>query len=56
MKKDVRVTVLVTDKESTVFFPNDKGIPDLSMMFHGSNPKFHEWCYGYFDWCWNNST
>lgn len=56
IKKGVTVTVLVTDKESAVFFPNGEGIPDLSMMFHSSNPKFREWCYDYFDWCWDNST
>ena len=56
IKKDITVTVLVTDKESAVFFPNDEGIPDLSTMFHSSDPKFREWCYDYFDWCWGNGT
>lgn len=56
MKKDVTVVVLVTDKESAIFFPNDEGIPDLSMMFHSSDQKFHEWCYDYFDWCWNKGA
>ena len=56
IKKKVTVTVLVTDKESAVFFPNDEGIADLSVMFHSSDPKFHEWCYDYFEWCWSNGT
>jgi len=56
MKKEVTITVLVTDKESAVFFPNDDDVADLSIMFHSSDPKFHEWCYDYFEWCWNNGT
>ena len=56
IKKDVTVTVLVTDKESAVFFPNVEGITDISEMFYSSDPKFREWCYDYFEWCWNNST
>ena len=56
MKKNVTVVVLVTDKESAVFFPNLEGITDLSEMFYGSNAKFREWCYDYFVWCWDNGT
>ncbi len=56
MKKNVTVVVLVTDKESAVFFPNLEGTTDLSEMFYGSNAKFREWCYDYFTWCWDNGT
>jgi len=56
IKKDVTVIVLVSDKESAVFFPNLEGTADLSEMFYSSDPKFREWCYDYFEWCWNNST
>jgi len=48
--------VLVTDKESAIFFPNREGTPDLSEMFYGSNAKFREWCYDYFVWCWDTGT
>jgi len=56
IKKDVTVIVLVSDKESAVFFPNLEGTTDLSEMFYSSDPKFHEWCYDYFTWCWDNGT
>ena len=56
MKKNVTVVVIVTDKESAVFFPNLEGTTDLSEMFYSSNPKFREWCYDYFTWCWDNGT
>jgi len=48
--------VLVTDKESAVFFPNIEGTTDLSEMFYSSNAKFREWCYDYFIWCWDKGT
>ena len=56
IKKEVTVTVLVTDKESAVFFPNEEGTADLSVMFYSSDPKFRDWCYDYFEWCWDNGT
>ena len=56
IKKNVTVIVLVTDKESAVFFPNLEGTTDLSEMYYSSDPKFHEWCIDYFTWCWNNGT
>ena len=56
IKKNVTVVVLVTDKESAVFFPNLEGTTDLSEMYYSSDPKFHEWCIDYFTWCWNNGT
>ena len=54
--KNVTVVVLVTEKESAVFFPNHEGTTDLSEMFYGSNAKFREWCYDYFIWCWEKGT
>ena len=56
IKKGITVVVLVTDKESAVFFPNEEGIPDLSMMFYSSDKDFREWCRDYFDWCWENAA
>jgi len=56
MEKNVTVVVLVTEKESAVFFPNLEGTTDLSEMFYGSNAKFREWCYDYFIWCWDKGT
>jgi len=56
MEKNVTVVVLVTDKESAVFFPNFEGTTDLSEMFYGNDTKFREWCYDYFIWCWDNGT
>lgn len=54
--KNIGASVLVTEKESAVFFPNMDGVPDLTTMFTSSDSNFHDWCYDYFEWCWKNST
>lgn len=56
IKNEVSVSVLVTEKEAAVFFPNTTGDPDLSMMLFSSNPDFCDWCFDYFDWCWKHSV
>lgn len=56
IKKGITVVVLSTDKESAVFFPNEEGVPDLSIMFHSSDKDFREWCQDYFEWCWQNAA
>ena len=56
IQNDVKIVVLVTDKEAALFFPNLEGETDLSEMFSSSNTDFREWCSDYFEWCWKNST
>jgi hypothetical protein len=54
--KNVSILVLVTDKEAAVFFADNQGKPDLSIMFTSTNSDFHEWCLDYFEWCWKNAS
>jgi predicted transcriptional regulator len=54
--KVVSISVLVTDKEAGVFFTNNQGVPDLSIMFTSENADFHEWCLDYFECCWKNAS
>ena len=54
MQKDVQVVVLLNEKESCIIFPID-GEADMTEMLYSSEPIFHEWCYDYFQHCWNNS-
>lgn len=56
MIKQVSTVVLLNEKESCIIFPNQTGEPDMSEMFHSTDPQFHEWCLDYFDYCWKNST
>ena len=55
MKKDVKVAVVLNEKEACVTFPTVSGEPDISKMFYGDDPIFHEWCLDYFRYCWENS-
>jgi predicted transcriptional regulator len=54
--KDVSILVLVTDKDAAVFFTNNQGESDFSIMFTSTNSDFHEWCLDYFEWCWKNAS
>jgi len=56
MRKDVKVVVVLNEKEACVSFPNKKGEPDIGMMFYGDDPLFHEWCLDYFRYWWYDST
>ena len=33
-------------------FPNQKGEPDLNIMFYGETQEFLEWCSDFFDYQW----
>ena len=54
MQKDVQVVVLLNEKEACIIFPKD-GEADMTEMLYSSDPIFHEWCFDYFQYCWNNS-
>ena len=55
MKIRVQVGLVMNEKEALVMFPTKKGDPDLTEMFYGSDPNFHEWCVDYFRYFWNIS-
>ena len=55
MKKDVKVVVVLNEKEACVMFPTIDGEADLSKMFYSNDPLFHEWCLDYFRYCWHGS-
>ncbi len=53
--KDVKLIVTLNEKEAAVNFPFLNGEVDLSKMFYGTDPAFHEWCLDYFRYCWYGS-
>jgi len=55
MKKDVKVVLVLNEKEACVMFPTIDGEGDLSEMFYSNDPLFHEWCIDYFKYCWDTS-
>ena len=55
MKENIKVAVVLNEKEACVMFPILSGEPDISKVFYGDDPIFHEWCLDYFRYCWENS-
>jgi predicted transcriptional regulator len=51
----VQVAVILNEKQASVMFPTQKGETDMNMMFHSSDPIFHEWCLDYFRYRWYGS-
>jgi predicted transcriptional regulator len=52
MVADVKVMAIFNEKQGCVMFPNQKGEPDLNVMFYGETPEFLEWCSDFFDYRW----
>ena len=52
---DLKVVVILNEKEACVIFPTTDGDADMGSMFHSTEPTFHQWCFDYFKHCWNNS-
>ncbi len=55
MKEDIKVVVVLNEKEACVLFPTLEGDADMREMFYSKDPLFHEWCLDYFRYCWYNS-
>lgn len=55
MKNNVQTVLVLSEKESCVFFPHKDGESDLSEMFYSNDPMFHEWCLDYFRYSWHGS-
>ena len=55
MEKNVKTVVLLNEKETCVSFPNHDGDTNITEMFQGTDPMFHEWCLDYFRYVWFGS-
>jgi len=55
MKENVKVVVVLNEKEACVLFPTLDGDADMREMFYSKDSLFHEWCLDYFRYCWYNS-
>lgn len=55
MKEDVKVSVVLNEKETIIMFPTLDGEPDLREAFYSNDPLFHEWCLDYFRYSWYGS-
>lgn len=56
MSKNVKITVIVNEKEACVMFPTFNGEIDMSEAFYAKDDNaFHEWCLDYFNDSWNSA-
>ena len=55
IKDDIKVAVILNEKEGGVMFSTSKGDPDISKMFYGKSELIQEWCLDYFRYSWYNS-
>lgn len=55
MKKDVKIILVLNEKDACIIFPSTAGDTDMSEAFYGSAEPFHEWCLDYFNYCWQNA-
>jgi len=55
MRNSVQTMVVLSEKEACIMFPAKNGESDLSEMFYGNDPMFHEWCLDYFRYSWYGS-
>ena len=56
MIKDVKIVVLVNEKEACLMFPGTDDTADMSEMLYSNDKNFHEWCLDYFNYCWEKSN
>jgi predicted transcriptional regulator len=55
MLADVKVMAIFNEKQGCVMFPNQKGEPDLNVMFYGESEEFLEWCNDFFNHQWESA-
>ena len=55
IKNDIKVEVILNEKEGGIMFSTTKGEPDISKMFYGDSELIHEWCVDYFRCSWHNA-
>ncbi len=55
IKNNIKVAVVLNEKEGGIMFSTMKGAPDISKMFFGDSKLLHEWCLDYFRYSWHNA-
>ena len=55
MKKNVKIALIMNEKEAGICFPTNDNEIDLGKMIYSSNPEFCEWCVDYFRHIWESS-
>lgn len=55
MRKTIHSAVVLNEKEGFISFPDTAGEPDLAEVFYSKSPDFHEWCFDFFNYYWNDA-
>lgn len=53
MEKDVKIVLVLNEKEAGISFPTSDGEADISKMLYSTDKSFHEWCFDYFRERWD---
>jgi predicted transcriptional regulator len=56
MKKDVKIAMILNEREAALSFPTATGEPDLGKMLYSTDDSFHEWCLDFFEDFWKKSA
>jgi predicted transcriptional regulator len=56
MRENVKIVVILNEREAGVMFPNVGGDVDMSEAFFSQDVKFHEWCLDYFEYSWKDAN
>jgi len=52
MQKDIKIVLVLNEREAGISFPTSDGEADISKMFYSTDKPFHEWCFDYFREQW----
>jgi predicted transcriptional regulator len=56
MIKNIKISLILNEKEAGLSFSTVTGEPDLSKMFYSTDKMFHEWCLDLFNDYWKVSS
>ena len=57
MNKTIKISLVLNEQEAGICFPeHNEEFPDLSKIIYSDDDDFHDWCYDYFLYVWNNSN
>ena len=56
MNKKISIVIILNQRQAGICFPTTDDEIDMSKMLYGDSALFHEWCFDYFEYLWQNST
>ena len=50
-----KISICMNEKTAYIAFPDLNGRIEYRSVFVGESPSFHQWCFDYFNCCWNKA-